>query len=470
MRIVAKDGRLLSESAAVTKEPGGQNPNKRRVIFVNRFFFPDHSATSQILSDLAFHLAGMGREIHVVTSTQIYDAPQASLPPEELINNVRVHRVPSTRFGRSALLGRSVDYLSFYRSVRRCLMAITQPRDILVAKTDPPLLSLIVMAVARRKEAGLANWLQDLYPELAIQLGVPLLRGPLAKTLIELRNRCLRSAEANVVVGDLMAQRVKALGLSAERVHVIQNWCDDLTIKPVGPTDNPLRKTWGLEGKLVCGYSGNLGRVHEFDTVLKAAELLRGNPHIVFLMIGGGKRSPELAKAVKERDLTNSFLFIPYQERERLADSLNVPDVHWLSLNPKLEGMIVPSKFYGIAAAGKPIIAIGDKEGELARLVCKHRCGLVFEPGEAPELAAALLQLEREPSAAADMGARARQMLEERFTRSQAFARWDELIGQLDEFPVLAAARPRASDDSQNQLLGRPSHSSLRRSSSAEVR
>jgi colanic acid biosynthesis glycosyl transferase WcaI len=453
---IDKDELLLSLSPAPLREAAfGQRADKRRLIFVNRFFFPDHSATSQILSDLAFHLAGLGREVHVVTSTQIYDAPQASLPPEERVNDVRVHRVRSTRFGRGALVGRSFDYLSFYRSVWRRLMEMTRPRDILVAKTDPPLVSLVAMAAAGRKGAGLINWMQDLYPELAVELGVPFLRGPCAAALIRLRNWSLQGAEANIVVGDLMAQRMKGLGLPADRIHTIPNWCDDLAVRPLGLTENPLRREWGLEDKFVCGYSGNLGRVHEFATVLDAAALLRGSPRIVFLMIGGGKRSEELAKAVKERALTDSFRFVPYQERGLLAHSLSVPDVHWLSLNPKLEGMIVPSKFYGIAAAGKPIVVIGDKEGELACRVQEHRCGLVFKPGDAAGLAAALLQLEREPSAAADMGTKARQMLDAHFTREQAFARWCELLDRLDALPHFAAAKSRSVAPSQSPLLTR---------------
>jgi glycosyltransferase involved in cell wall biosynthesis len=425
----------------------------RRLIFVNRFFFPDHSATSQILSDLAFHLAAMGREVHVITSTQIYDAPQASLPSDETVNDVHVHRVPSTRFGRNTLLGRSFDYLSFYRSVWRCLMKIAFQGDIVVAKTDPPLVSIVAMAAARRKGAGLINWLQDLYPELAVQLGVPFIQGPFAAGLIKLRNRSLQAAEANIVVGGLMAQKVKALGLSTERIHLIPNWCDDLAVKPVAQTENPLRKAWDLNDKFICGYSGNLGRAHQFDTVLAAAELLRGNPRIVFLMIGGGKRFNELSNAVETHDLSNSFRFIPYQERKLLALALNVPDVHWLSLNPKLEGMIVPSKFYGIAAAGKPIVVIGDNQGELAQLVHEHHCGFVIRPDDASGLASTLLKLEREPAAAAEMGMGARRMLEGQFSRKHAFTRWRDLLEQLDEFPCRSVVKKHSVMRTRERVL-----------------
>src|SRR5215831_18681381 len=238
-----------------------------RLIFVNRFFFPDHSATSQILSDLAFHLAEAGRDVHVITSTQLYDDANAALPVSDIINDVHVHRVPSTGFGRGNLPGRAIDYVSFYRSMWHCLVALARPRDIVIAKTDPPLTSIIAMAAARRTGARLVNWLQDIYPETAVELGVPLMRGPVAASLTALRNRSLRQAEATVVVGELMGRKVEVLGTPPARIHVIPNWCNDKLIRPVAHSENPLRQTWGLAtAQFVFGYSGNLGRAHDFQT------------------------------------------------------------------------------------------------------------------------------------------------------------------------------------------------------------
>src|SRR6516162_375319 len=405
-----------------------------RLIFVNRFFAPDHSATSQILSDLAFHLASAERDVHVVTSSQLYDDAKAALPVSQIINGVHVHRVPSTGFGRNALLGRSIDYVSFYRSMWQCLITLAQEGDIIVAKTDPPLTSIIAMAAARRNGVRLVNWLQDIYPETAIELGVPFMRGPLAASLTALRNRSLRQADATVVVGDLMARKVESLGAPAARVHVIPNWCNDKVIRPVTQSENPLRQSWGLAGQFVLGYSGNLGRAHEFQTVLAAAERLRDEPHFIFLMIGGGKRFEELARAVKRQGLTRSFRFIPYQEQKMLSDSLAVADAHWLSLNPKLEGLIVPSKFYGIAAVGKPIIVIGDKDGEIARLVQQHDCGIVVAPGDANALVDAMRRLSNAPDTISEMGRRARAMLDGHFTRQQALQRWSGVLDRLDKF------------------------------------
>ena len=406
-----------------------------RIIFLNRFFHPDHSATSQILSDLAFHLAGRGREVHVVTSRQRYDAPDAGLPERETSRGVEVHRVGTTRFGRAALLGRGFDYLSFYAAMRRAVLAVARPGDILVAKTDPPLLCLPAMYAASRRALRLVNWMQDLYPEVAAELGVPLTHGLLGRWLARWRDAALRVASANVVVGARMADRVAARGIASERIHVIPNWCDDEVIRPVAAADNPLRREWGLGDRFVVGYSGNLGRAHDFSTLLAAAERLRNDERIVFLFVGGGHKFDELARSVAARGLERSFRFKPYQEQAVLKFSLGVPDIHWISLNPELEGLIFPSKFYGIAAAGRPLIAIAAPDGEIARLVREHECGFVVAPGDAPALAALLAALAADRGALAGMGARARAMLEAQFTRRQALEKWCRVLDAVGDSP-----------------------------------
>jgi colanic acid biosynthesis glycosyl transferase WcaI len=409
-----------------------------RLIFVNRFFFPDHSATSQILSDLAFHLAAGGHAVQVITSTQRYDDPRASLPALECINAVTVHRVSTTRFGRLELLGRGFDYLSFYAAMWRCVAEIAKPGDILVAKTDPPMLCLPAMHAARRGGLRFVNWLQDVYPEVAMRLGVPLVRGQLGRTLGRLRDDALRAADVNVVVGERMAATVRSRGIAADRIRIIPNWCDDEVIRPSEDAGHRLRQAWGLEGRFVVGYSGNLGRGHEFDTVLAAAEQLRNESALVFLFIGGGYKFDALARNVRARNLDAMFRFVPYQDRAVLQDSLAVPDVHWISLKPELEGLIVPSKVYGIAAAGRPLIAVTARDGEIAELTRRHGCGIVVEPGAAEALATVLRRFNRDRESLAAMGRRARQMIDLYYSRQQALAQWQELIECL----APSAAKP----------------------------
>jgi len=405
----------------------------KRAIFLNRFFFPDHSATSQMVSALAFHLAESGKEVYVITSQQLYDNPQARLPALEVTRGVQIHRIASTQFGRSSLVGRALDYLSFYFSSWRSVLALATRGDIVIAMTDPPLLSLVAMRAAMQQGAYLVNWLQDVYPEVAIQLGVPFLKGPVRHVLSYLRDRSLRVAKANVVVGQRMAEQIISRGVSADRVKVIHNWSDDEQISPVANTKNPLRERWGLTDKFVVGYSGNLGRAHEFETLLAASERFRHNPHIVFLFIGGGHQLEELPRRVKQRGLDRTFQFIPYQDQANLKYSLGVPDVHWISLRPELEGLIVPSKFYGIAAAGRPMIAITAKDGEVARLIEQHQCGLIVEPGDVEGLEKAIILLATDDHRRAAMALGARAMLDAHFTSRGAFERWRHLLDSIGQ-------------------------------------
>ncbi len=399
-----------------------------RILFVNRFYHPDHSATAQILTDLAEALAARGWDVSVVTSRLCYDDASVVLPGREQHAGVTIRRVWTSRFGRAGLLGRAIDYLSFYITAFGAILGSARRDDVVVAKTDPPLLSVVAAVAVRLRGARLVNWLQDLYPEVAAELGMGVMRGPLGAVLRWLRNISLRSARINVAIGERMAERLLAEGVPAARVAVMPNWSDEEAIRPVARADLKLRDEWGLKDRFVIGYSGNLGRAHEAETLLGAAKLLGDRNDIVFLMIGGGRESRRLTERVEAEGLAAQFQFRPYQPRARLSESLGSADIHWLSLRPELEGLIVPSKFYGIAAAGRPVIAITDSDGEIARLVTRDACGIVVTPGDSAGLAAAIVALAGDPERVTAMGAAARTMVERDYRRSDAFERWDRLF------------------------------------------
>ena len=315
-------------------EQSGGTPGSNvvpHIIFLNRYFHPDHSATSQMLSGLALALAARGLRISVITSQQRYDAPAVRLPARETLDGVEVYRVPTSRFGRSHLWGRAVDYLTFYVSAGWRLWCLSRRSDIIVAKTDPPMLSLLAAPIARMRRARLINWLQDLFPEVAeaLNLGGGLARaayGPLRW----LRDRSLRSADMNVVLGDLMADKLVHLGVRPSRIRLIPNWADGDLIRPIDSSTNALRREWGLGETFVVGYSGNLGRPHDIETMLEAIAVTQperqpSSPDhrraVRWLFIGDGALFGPLKAALARRKLDNVTLK-PYQPPERLAQSL----------------------------------------------------------------------------------------------------------------------------------------------------
>ncbi len=400
---------------------------KKNLVFINRYFFPDHSATSQILSDLVFSLGGSDYELQVLTSRQCYDDAMATLARKEDIRGVKVRRLWTSRFGRHWLPGRALDYLSFYLRVGVWLLLHVNAGDIVVSKTDPPLMSVVAAVIAKLRRGRLIIWNQDVYPEVASALGIRVLGGGLGRLLRRARNWSWQLAEVNVVLGDAMRRNLLAQNIPDENIHVVANWSDGSEIRPLDKTRNPLEKEWALANKFVIGYSGNMGRAHEFDTILQAAEALREHRDIVFLFIGNGKRRRWLEQEVERRRLSN-VLFKPYQPTTMLKYSLSLPDVHLISLFPSLEGLIVPSKFYGIAAAGRPTLFVGDPDGEISRVLQERQCGLTVRTGDGAGLVKAILDLQADAAWRASLGANAREVFDTLYDKPLAINKWYNIL------------------------------------------
>jgi glycosyltransferase involved in cell wall biosynthesis len=395
-----------------------------RLLFINRYAWPDESATAQMLTDLSEGLAARGRVVTVVTSRQRLDDPRADLPAREARNGVQVIRAWTTRFGRGNLAGRLIDYLSFYVSAFIAVLAHARAGDLVIAKTDPPMLGAVIGPAAWLKRAALINWWQDVYPEIAVRLGVLREGSLLVHLLLWVRNRLLRHARLNVVVGERMRAHLEAAAPGAA-FAVIPNWSADLPHTAVPSPDNPLRREIGAGDKVLFMYSGNLGRAHPFDALLEAGERLRERRDLHFLIVGGGARLEQVRNEAAKRGLRN-WSFLPYQPRERLAESLGAADVHLVTLDPAVEGLIVPSKIYGVLAAGRPSVFVGAASGEVAQVIEKHGCGRPAPHDDAAAIQRVIEQLAADPARRRDMGQRARNAFETAFTPTHAMQRWME--------------------------------------------
>lgn len=403
-----------------------------KIIFINRYFYPDHSATSQLLTELAFDLAKLGYDIHVLTSRQIYDDSSARLSAYDITNNIHILRIWTSRFGRKNLIGRSIDYLTFYMSCALNLFHVVSRNDLIIAKTDPPLISEVTSVIARLKKAKMINWLQDLFPEAALALKIKGISPFLSRLLLIIRNASLRFASVNVAIGVNMSRKLIRLGIPRNSIEVIHNWSDANLITSKTPQNNRLRQKWNLNGKIVVGYSGNMGRDHEFNTILDAAHHFEHSTKVVFLFIGGGLYCDWIKSEVSKRGL-NNFIFKPYQPRSKLGESLTVPDIHLISFKPELEGLAVPSKFYGVAAAGRPILFIGDRNGEIGRIVREEECGLTANIGDKQKVEDYLIQLVASEDLRNKMGINARLAFENRFSKSIAVRKWQDIITKVSK-------------------------------------
>lgn len=416
-----------------------------KIILVNRYFYPDESATSRLFTSLGEALAKQGHTVHVVASSLLHDNPAHELPAHERTRGLVIHRVRSTRFGRGRLSGRALDYVSFHLSSFVTLLRLLRRDDICIVGTDPPLLSVTAVLACSLKGAALVNWVFDLFPEVATNLGVIKGKSPLAWLCRVLRNLSFRQARLNAVPMAAMGKVLSEAGVPPSRTAVIASWSDGEAIRPIPAQDCALRREWGLGGKFVVGYSGNLGRAHDFTTILDAAWRLRDRSDIIFLFVGGGYWRGFVEEEALRRGLKN-IIMKPLQPRERLGEALSIPDVHLVSLLPVMEPFVVPSKFYGIAAAGRPTLFVGDPEGEIAHLVTRHSCGAAIPIGDATALEKWILELKENSELRLAMGANARALFERGYTEPRGVAEWSALLGTVavppqDELPLAPSSR-----------------------------
>ena len=406
-----------------------------KICFFNRSYWPDHGATGQLLTALCEDLAARGFEVSVVCG-EAPDRPRSGFAPvgREWRNGVEILRAAGTTFGKGRFGGRVANYLSYFASAWFAKRFIGRP-DVVVALTDPPILGLAARSAARRSGAGFVFLCQDLFPEVTHL--IEHFRSRIVDATLERISRSLvRDADRVVAVGETMRDRlVERRGADPSRVTVIHNWVDCGAVKPQ-PKDNPFAREHGLRDAFVVMHSGNVGLSQDLDTLIDAAVLLRNERGIVFAILGDGARRPALEARAREEGL-GQVRFLPHQPAERLADAFGSADMFVVSLKRGLAGSIVPSKLYGVLAAGRPYVAAVEPACEVAAITAKHDCGLLVPPGDAAALAGRILELYRDRQLAGCLGDNARRaaLSFDRPAQVDAYARLLREVGEHARAP-----------------------------------
>ncbi|HEY1368197.1 MAG TPA: glycosyltransferase family 4 protein, partial [Gaiellaceae bacterium] len=349
----------------------------------NQYYWPGLEATAHLLSELCAALAE-DFDVTVVTGRILIHAPDAG---RFVHDGVDVVRVRSAAYDRRRLHLRAANYLTYMEESIRVGMA-AEPPDVVLCMTDPPLIGDVALAVAVRFGAPLVVISQDVFPEIAVEVK-RLESRPLIALLRGLIGLYLRRADRVVAIGETMRARLEAKGVPAERISVISNWVDTNAITPQ-PYDNAWAREQELAGRFVVMHSGNVGHAQNLDVLVRAATFLRDLDDLSIAIIGGGARFFEL-QGLAELLETDCVRFMGYQPREQLSLSLSSAHLHFVGLGRGLSGYVVPSRLYGILAAGRPVLVSADADSETAMVVERVGCGVVIPPGR-PELVAEVIR------------------------------------------------------------------------------
>jgi len=403
-----------------------------RICFFNRSYWPDQAATGQLLTELAQDLVSRhGCTVSVVAGRALHGSHVASgslrLIDVEDQGGVRILRANGTAFNRRRFAGRAANYLTYFASAMAATTRIG-PQDVVVSLTDPPILGLAALTAARRAGARFVFLCEDIFPEVAALLE-DFHNAAVNRTLDRINRYLLREADAVVALGERMKRRlVEEKGAAPARVQVIHNWADCEAITP-GPKDNQFARAHGLADRFVLMHSGNVGLSQNLDLLVEAAARLRSRDRLVIAVVGDGARRQTLEDQASRRGLSN-IRFFPYQPKELLHESFASADAFLVSLKAGLEGYIVPSKLYGILAAGRPFVAAVDPSCEAATIAREHQCGTVAVPGDVDALVEAIATLYDDPLAARLMGENARRA-SLRYDRRLAVQAYHDLFAGL---------------------------------------
>jgi glycosyltransferase involved in cell wall biosynthesis len=398
------------------------------IVLLNRFYWPDVAATGQMLADLAESLAADGWDVRVITSRGRY-ASGERLARSEIHAGVRITRVPGTAFGRTRMLGRLADYATYLLGALAAVVRVPR-RSIIVGMTDPPLIATVAVLGAKLRGGRAIYWVQDVFPEIAVELETLRRGGVIHRLLDAVASVVYRGCERVVALGPAMRDKLVAAGVSPQRVVVIHNWADASDVVPIAPESNPFVQEHGLGDRSVVLYSGNAGRAHTFDALTEAMRRLRHRPDVAFLFIGGGYSTPELKAAAKRLDIANA-IFMDYVPRNDLAKSLSAATISVVTENPRVVGLLLPSKTYGILASGRPILFVGHETSDVAAIVRETGAGEVVAPDDPAALTEAILRLCEQPDLRNSMGARARRAAENRYGRVHSCELWGNLLREV---------------------------------------
>ena len=399
-----------------------------RVLLLNQTFYPDLVATAQHMADLGRYMVQRGHEFEVIASRSAYHQHGALLPAHEDWEGIRIHRVGRSFFGKGTILQRLFDFGLFYVAAMFKALCVQRP-DVVLCLTTPPFIVTVGWLLRLLRGCRLVYLVMDLYPDVPVACGVMKAGGVLTRLLERVNRFCLRRADRAVVLGRCMRERVEEKIGPADHVRLVTPWASAEEIIPLRRAENRFRAEQGWGDKFVVAYCGNFGLGHDMETLLSAVEDMSAEDGVLFAFVGGGARLAEVQRRVVQRGLGNVSI-LPYQARERLGEMLSAADVQLISMREGIEGLIVPSKLYGIMAAGRPTVFVGPSGSEVARTMREHECGAVVGCGDVAGLVERLRFLRANPEAAGEMGRRARAALEEHYEREGCCRRLVEVLAE----------------------------------------
>jgi EAL domain-containing protein (putative c-di-GMP-specific phosphodiesterase class I)/CheY-like chemotaxis protein/glycosyltransferase involved in cell wall biosynthesis len=408
--------RPVSPAQALEKvEPAKRGDPPIQLTIVTQFFPPDFAATGQYMDELATQLGQQGFEVNVFTGQPSYAFEVAAAPVKEQKGPVHITRSNFLRSRSRRMAGRTLSSVAFCLHTAWHLRNPKNRGDIALFVSEPPYVQVVGWLFSLLFGTTYAALVYDLYPDVVTSAGI-LPEHHWVVRLWDAVNRWVWCrAEAVIVPCETMKDRIVAKHPAlADAITVIHNWSDPNWVKPLAKADNAFAQIHRLQHTFTVLYSGNMGRCHDMATIIGAAQLLKDEP-VQFLFIGGGPKRESTQALVESLGLTHCR-FLPYQDKALLPQSLTACDLHLVSIDTEMEGLVAPSKFYSALASGRPVAIICEPHSYLRDLVSASNCGAAFSNGDMQGLASYIRYLMKDQEVTQRLGLSGHRFIRENFT------------------------------------------------------
>jgi colanic acid biosynthesis glycosyl transferase WcaI len=404
-----------------------------KILCLTNYFPPEIGGAVHLVYELADTLVGRGHDVTVVTGFPRYNLQVEPAPyrgrawMRERMGGIQVLRLRTPSFPRDNLLLRGVEH--FLVPSILLLRALQAGRQDVVFTVSPPLpLGLAAYGLSRIWRVPFVVNIQDLFPQEVILLGL-LKNQTLIRVFEAIERFVYRKADCVTVHSPGNRDYALSHGGFPEHVRVVYNWVDTDRIRPA-PRENVFRREHRLCDRFVVSYAGTMGYAQDMSIIIEAAQRLRQEQGIVFLLVGDGPDKPRAAERATAMQLGN-VTFLPTQPWSAYPEVLAASDVSMINLSSKLTTPVVPSKLMSIMAAGRPVVASIPLHSDASRIVAEADCGLCVEAGDADGLAHAILTLYRDSDRAEAMGQRGRLYAESHFSKRSCAGSYEEIFNEV---------------------------------------
>ena len=426
--------------------------SEKKLAIICQHFYPEMLSTGLFMTQIATGLVQRGWHVRVYCAQPLYmpgGVNNEDVPRYLEYEGIEIFRVPTLSTARNSLLRRLINAITFLLAIAWYLLRDRHSLLGIINTTNPPFLGVV---------AWLAKWglglpfltiVHDVYPDVAVKLGTLGPHSPLTWLWEQLTRLIFNQSVGLIVIGRDMAKlvRAKLSRRSAVLMTLIPHWADAASVYPVARAQNRFIATHGLQNRFVVQYSGRMGRVHNLEPLIEAAQQLQDTP-VLFQLIGEGAKRAKLEAQVHALGLQN-VQFLPYQPYAQLAETLSAADLAVVCLDGAATGASVPSKTYGVLACARPILALVDPVSEIGQMVTETGCGLVVANATGQEVAAAIRQLIDTPALAQQMGEHGYQAFKQKYNLPTALEQYDlcmcryfdhDLAYRTVQTPTLTAA------------------------------